>query len=78
VGAAHLLYLKRSSTPVLRDRFFPGQPILTTLEHVVLERGRVVRRSVLVSSVDGREGPISPILPASTPGTMGRSGSSWP
>jgi hypothetical protein len=41
---------------VLRDRFFPGKPIVTTLEHVVLERGRVARRSALANTGGGTEG----------------------
>lgn len=57
-GAAHLLYLETNTTPLLRDRFFPGEPIVTTLEHAVVERGSVVRRETLVSGGEGR--PESP------------------
>ncbi len=34
---------------MLRDRFFPGQPIVTTLEHVEAVGGKVTRRTTLVS-----------------------------
>lgn len=40
-GAAHLLYLKTNTTPLLRDRFFPGQKVVTTLEHVQVPGGKV-------------------------------------
>jgi hypothetical protein len=46
-GAAHLLYLKTNLTPLLRDTFFPGQKIVTTLEHVEVVGGKVVRRTTL-------------------------------
>ena len=51
-GAAHLLYLKTNISPILRDRFFPGRSIATNLEHVVVERGRVVERSELAATGD--------------------------
>jgi hypothetical protein len=48
-GAAHLLYLKTNISPVIRDRFFPGQDIATTPEHVELTGGKVARRTTLFS-----------------------------
>jgi len=48
-GTVHLLYLKTNISQVIRDRFFPGQEITTTLEHVELARGKVIRRTTLVS-----------------------------
>jgi hypothetical protein len=57
-GAAHLLYLKTTSTPLIRDRDFPGQPIATTLEHVVLDGAKVVHRATLASGGEkARETP---------------------
>ncbi len=48
-GVAHLLYLKTTISPVIRDKFFPGQEVATTLEHVEVIRGEVVRRTTLFS-----------------------------
>lgn len=52
-GAAHLLYLKTSHTAILRDRFFPGVKIATSLEHVVIRDGVVTARSTLVKGGEG-------------------------
>lgn len=48
-GTAHLLYLKTDLNPTLRDEFFPGRPIVTTLEHVEVAGGKVARRTTLAS-----------------------------
>jgi hypothetical protein len=57
-GAAHLLYLKTNLSRILRDRFFSGQPITTTLEHVEAVGGNVTRRTTLVSGGEhAREDP---------------------
>ena len=48
-GSAHLLYLKTNISPVIRDRFFPGRDIATTLEHVELTGCKVARRTTLFS-----------------------------
>lgn len=53
-GAAHLLYLKTNTTPLLRDRFFPGRRISTSLEHVILKGGKIVARTTLVPGGEGR------------------------
>ncbi len=53
-GAAHLLYLKTNVTPILRDEFFPGRTITTSLEYAVVERGRVVHRATLLVGGEGR------------------------
>ncbi len=53
-GIAHLLYLKTDIAPALRDEFFPGREIVTSLEHVAIDRGRVRRRSTLLEGGDGR------------------------
>ena len=53
-GVAHLLYLKTNIASVLRDRYFPGKPIAQTLEHVEVERGRVVHRSTLLAGGEGK------------------------
>jgi hypothetical protein len=46
-GTAHLLYLKTNLNHLLRDQFFPGQEIVTTLEHVAMHDGQVARRTTL-------------------------------
>jgi hypothetical protein len=57
-GTAHLLYLKTDLTPTLRNAFFPGRPIVTTLEHVEIEAGKVARRTTLAAGGEGaRETP---------------------
>jgi hypothetical protein len=52
-GAAHLLYLKTNTTPVLRDRFFPELKIRTTLEHAQVRNGRVLSRDTLLTGGEG-------------------------
>lgn len=52
-GAAHLLYLRTDLSAVLRDRFFPGRKLATTLEHVVMRGGRVAQRSTLLRGGEG-------------------------
>lgn len=57
---AHLLWLERSvGMPQMRDRFFPGTPITVSLEHAVVERGRVVSRSTLAKGGEGAD-PVRP------------------
>ncbi len=47
-GRAHLLWLERSVWhAAMRDRFFPGTPLTTSLEYAVVDRGKVVLRSTL-------------------------------
>jgi hypothetical protein len=53
-GAAHVLYLKTTiASPLMRDRFFPGKPIVTSLEHVTLKGGEVVERRALLRGGEG-------------------------
>ncbi len=55
-GRAHVLYFKQNiQYDFIRDRFFPGQAITASIEHVVIEGGRVVRREALLTktSADG-------------------------
>lgn len=55
-GAAHLLYLKRPHQHAfLRDRYFPGQPMISLLEYAVVRDGRVAFRRTLTSTpADGQ------------------------
>jgi hypothetical protein len=58
-GSAHLLYLKTTVAAVLRDKYFAGLPIATTLEHVVVDHGRVVRRATVLTGGQGKaESPL--------------------
>ncbi|KPL09137.1 hypothetical protein AMJ85_07125, partial [candidate division BRC1 bacterium SM23_51] len=53
-GSAHLLYLKRSvASALLRDRFFPDEPIVTSLEYAVVSKGQVVSRRTLLNGGEG-------------------------
>lgn len=53
-GRAHLLWLERSvQSPQMRDKFFPNEPLTTTLEYAVVEQGKVVLRSTLMKGGEG-------------------------
>ncbi len=57
---AHLLWLERSVWHAqMRDRFFPDTPITVSLEHAIIERGKVVSRSTLARGGEGAD-PVSP------------------
>jgi hypothetical protein len=70
-GTAHLLYLKTNFSPLLRDRFFPGQEIVTTLEHVEAAGGKIIRRTHLLSGGEkARETPHYARFHATEDGTL--------
>jgi hypothetical protein len=70
-GTAHLLYRKTNLSPLLRDRFFPGQAIVTTLEHVEVREGKVSQRTTLVSGGEkARETPHYGRFHATPDGTL--------
>ncbi len=49
-GAAHLLYLKKSvGVPEMRDVFFPGVPLTTSLEYCIIAEDKIVHRRTLLS-----------------------------
>jgi hypothetical protein len=53
-GQAHLLWLERSVWhPFMRDKFFPGVPLTTSLEYAVVSNGKVVLRSTLAKGGEG-------------------------
>ncbi len=59
-GRAHLLWLERSVWYLqMRDRFFPGTPLTTSLEYAVVDRGTVTRRNTLWKGGEG----ASPEIP---------------
>ncbi|NKB70443.1 MAG: hypothetical protein GKR89_25520 [Candidatus Latescibacteria bacterium] len=56
-GRAHLLYIKRLiAAPVIRDRFFPGMRLDTSLEYAVVDNGAVVERRSLWRHREGDSG----------------------
>ncbi len=70
-GIAHILYLKTNLSGVLRDRFFPGRKIVTTLEHAEVERGQVIRRTTLSARGEGEaETPSFARFHATADGTL--------
>lgn len=53
-GTAHVLYLRRTiASPLMRDRFFAGRPLVTTLEYRAIAGGRVVDSRTLLRGGDG-------------------------
>jgi hypothetical protein len=58
-GRAHLLWLERSVWhAAMRDRFFPGTPLTTSLEYAVVDRGKVVLRSTLARGGEGASSEV--------------------
>jgi len=56
-GSAHLLYLKRPfQYGFIRDKYFPGRPIQVSLEHVVVNGGRIRSRNTLTQMTEGGDG----------------------
>jgi hypothetical protein len=56
-GIAHLLYLKRPfQYDFIRDRYFPGRPMKTSLEYVTVGDSRVQSRDTLVEWTEGTDG----------------------
>lgn len=55
-GTAHLLYLKRPHQHAfMRDKYFPGEPMVSLLEYAVLKDGKVATRRTLASTpADGK------------------------
>ncbi len=49
-GRAHLLWLERSLDKNLREKFFPGVPLTESLEHCIVDQGKVVQRTTLAAS----------------------------
>jgi len=56
-GAAHLLWLERTLDVRLRDRFFPGEQLTTSLEYAVIRRGQIASRRTLVKANEGAAAP---------------------
>jgi hypothetical protein len=72
-GAAHLLYLKKNiDTPEMRDAFFPGLTLTTSLEYCIVAEKHVVHRCTLVSGGEGlsNELPIEARLHESADGRL--------
>lgn len=59
-GDAHLLYLKSTiQYESMRDRFFPGEELVTSLEYVRLVDGEVMERNTLIRQTED-EGDLKP------------------
>jgi len=52
-GGAHALYIVRNSTPILRDRYFPGLKLRQSLVHAVIRDGAVTSRETLAEGGEG-------------------------
>jgi len=58
-GTAHILYLRKPvQSALLRDRFFPGKKMTTSLEYVALRRGETVRRATLLQGGEGASSEV--------------------
>jgi hypothetical protein len=56
---AHLLYRKRTvEHEFMRDRFFPGVAIRTSLESVTVVGGKVTARETIIEGGEGIDGPV--------------------
>ncbi len=53
-GSAHILYRKQNiQSRLIRDKFFPNIPIETMLEYMIIENGKVIRKTTLVKNIEG-------------------------
>jgi hypothetical protein len=58
-GRAHLLWLEKSAwDPRVRQKFFPDEPLTTSLEHCVVDKGEVVQRTRLAIGGEGQSPEI--------------------
>jgi hypothetical protein len=56
-GAAHLLYTKQPHQyDFIRDKYFPGEPMMVSLEHVIVKDGKVLSRQTLAKKPAGPDG----------------------
>jgi hypothetical protein len=72
-GSAHLLYLQRLvANRAMRGRFFPGAPLTVSLEHCIVQNGKVTSRQTLLSGEDepGNELPAYARLHAVSKGRL--------
>jgi len=55
-GSAHILYTEREvASALMRDKFFPGKSILSSLHLAVVKDGKVVERRTVHAGVEGEE-----------------------
>ncbi len=55
-GEAHIMYTQREvASPLLRDKFFPGKSIVTSLHLAVVKDGAVTTRRVLYAGTDAAQ-----------------------
>ena len=55
-GTAHLIWCETSVDARLRDRFFPGETIVNSLEYMTLRDGQIQTRHTLASVDEGEDG----------------------
>jgi hypothetical protein len=55
-GTAHLVWTATSVDARLRDRFFPGQPVIQSLEYATIQEGKVLTRRTLARVEEGKDG----------------------
>jgi hypothetical protein len=56
-GAAHLLYTKQPHQyDFIRDKYFPGETMTVSLEHVIVKDGKVLSRQTLAEKPAGPDG----------------------
>ena len=58
-GTAHLIWTETTVDARIRDRFFPGEPVVHTLEYLTVRNGSIVSRETLARSTedDGADKP---------------------
>lgn len=57
-GVAHILYLKQPVVSILRDKFFPDIPLVTSLEYCAVKEGNIANRLTLIKGGEGISGEI--------------------
>jgi hypothetical protein len=58
-GQAHLLYRKQTvQSTLMRDKFFPDTPITISLEYVVINDGKIIKRKTLFKGGEGASSEI--------------------
>lgn len=57
-GIVHALWTQTSVDHRLRDRFFPGEQIIRSLEYLTLKEGQIQAQRTLVRHVEDADGPV--------------------
>lgn len=51
-GTAHLIWSETTVDERIRDRFFPGEPVVNSLEYLTIKDGEVLSRSTLATATE--------------------------